>query len=139
MEFDPELMIPDETLSISQGAIMAMGWVSASDESSFSGALLKALADEYGFSLDIVVEACSRTVLSTQKNRLQYAEGILKSWHDRNVSTKEDIVKLDKDHAVESIDNSKSSKKSSGKSSLYLQFQQNTYDFDALEKELLKN
>ena len=52
MEFDPELMIPDETLSISRGAIMAMGWVSASDESSFSGALLKALADEYGFSLD---------------------------------------------------------------------------------------
>ncbi|SER58086.1 DnaD and phage-associated domain-containing protein [Butyrivibrio fibrisolvens] len=94
---------------------------------------------EYGFSLDIVVEACSRTVLSTQKNRLQYAESILKSWHDRNVSTKEDIVKLDKDHTVESIDNSKSSKKSSGKNNLYLQFQQNTYDFDALEKELLKN
>ena len=52
MEFDPELMIPDETLSISEGAIAAYGWLSANDTSSFSGALLKAVADEYGFSLD---------------------------------------------------------------------------------------
>ena len=52
MEFDPELMIPDETLSISEGAIAAYGWMSANDASSFSGALLKAVADEYGFSLD---------------------------------------------------------------------------------------
>ena len=52
MEFDPELMIPDESLSISEGAIAAYGWLSANDPSSFSGALLKAVADEYGFSLD---------------------------------------------------------------------------------------
>ena len=52
MEFDPQLMIPDESLSISQGAIIAPGWASASDTSSFSGALLKAMADEYGFSPD---------------------------------------------------------------------------------------
>lgn len=52
MEFDPELMIPDETLSISKGAIAAYGWQSSGDPSSFSGALLKAVADEYGFSLD---------------------------------------------------------------------------------------
>ncbi len=93
---------------------------------------------EYGFSLDIVVEACSRTVLSTQKNRLQYAEGILKSWHESHVATTEDISKLDKSHSDEAQESAKASKKSSNKN-LYLQFQQNTYDFDALEKELLKN
>ncbi|SHI04386.1 DnaD and phage-associated domain-containing protein [Butyrivibrio fibrisolvens DSM 3071] len=95
--------------------------------------------NEYGFSLEIVIEACSRTVLSTQKNRLQYAEGILKSWHESNVSSQEDITKLDQSHTVESSDNTKASKKTSGKNNLYLQFQQNTYDFDALEKELIKN
>lgn len=95
--------------------------------------------NDYGFSLDIVVEACSRTVLSTQKNRLQYAEGILKSWHESNVSSKEDIVRLDKDHTAEAVESSKKVQKSSGKNNLYLQFQQNTYDFDALEKELIKN
>ena len=93
---------------------------------------------EYGFSLDIVIEACSRTVLSTQKNRLQYAEGILKSWHESHVATTEDISKLDKSHSDEAQESAKASKKSSNKN-LYLQFQQNTYDFDALEKELLKN
>lgn len=52
MEFDPELMIPDDSLSISEGAIAAYGWQTSSSEASFSGALLKAVADEYGFSLD---------------------------------------------------------------------------------------
>ena len=52
MEFDPELMIPDPSLSINEGAIVVMGWQSSKDEGSFSKALLHALADEYGFSLD---------------------------------------------------------------------------------------
>ncbi|MCI1721626.1 MAG: excinuclease ABC subunit UvrA [Lachnospiraceae bacterium] len=52
MEFDPELMIPDHTLSINQGAIQVMGWQSASDPSSFTNAILVALAKEYDFSLD---------------------------------------------------------------------------------------
>ena len=52
MEFDPELMIPDQSLSINEGAIMAPGWASAVDDKSFSGSLLKAMSEEYGFSLD---------------------------------------------------------------------------------------
>lgn len=52
MEFDPDLMIPDRSLSISQGAIAAMGWQSCTDKGSFSGAILNALAKEYHFSLD---------------------------------------------------------------------------------------
>lgn len=56
MEFDEDLMIPDKSLSISQGAIVAMGWQSCSDKSSFSGALLDALAREYKFSLNTPFE-----------------------------------------------------------------------------------
>lgn len=52
MEFDAELMIPDESLSIDEGAIVVAGWQSATDEGSFTRAILKALAKEYGFSLD---------------------------------------------------------------------------------------
>ncbi|MBS1337900.1 MAG: excinuclease ABC subunit UvrA [Lachnospira sp.] len=51
MEFDAELMIPDERLSIDEGAIVVMGWQSVTDEGSFSRAIMKALADEYNFSL----------------------------------------------------------------------------------------
>ncbi len=52
MEFDERLMIPDETLSINEGAITVMGWQSCTDSGSFTNAILKALAVEYEFSLD---------------------------------------------------------------------------------------
>ena len=52
MEFDENLMIPDKSLSISQGAITVMGWQSCTDKGSFSRAILDALAREYDFSLD---------------------------------------------------------------------------------------
>ncbi len=52
MEFDERLMIPDETLSIRQGAITVMGWQSCTDSGSFTNAILQALAKEYGFDLD---------------------------------------------------------------------------------------
>lgn len=56
MEFDPDLMIPDRTLSLSEGAIQVMGWQSSSEPGSFTNALLQALAREYKFSLDTPVE-----------------------------------------------------------------------------------
>ena len=52
MEFDIDLMIPDKSLSISQGAIVVMGWQSCTDKGSFTRAILDALAKEYHFSLD---------------------------------------------------------------------------------------
>ena len=52
MEFDIDLMIPDKSLSISEGAIAVMGWQSCTDKGSFTRAILNALAEEYHFSLD---------------------------------------------------------------------------------------
>ena len=52
MEFDPDLMIPDQSLSINDGAIVVLGWQSCNDGKSYSNAILKALSAEYGFSLD---------------------------------------------------------------------------------------
>ncbi len=56
MEFDENLMIPDQSLSISQGAIVVMGWQSCSEKGSFTRAILDALAEEYHFSLDTPFE-----------------------------------------------------------------------------------
>lgn len=52
MEFDEELVIPDKSLSLNEGAIVAMGWQSSGSEGSYTHALLKALSEEYKFSLD---------------------------------------------------------------------------------------
>ena len=108
---------------------------------------------ELGFTMEIILEACDRTVLATQKNRLRYCDGILKSWHESKVITREDIARLDasftadlkqkRSKASNSIDN----KERYGESSIRLganqnrfnQFQQNTYDFAELEKRLLDN
>ena len=56
MEFDIDLMIPDPSLSISQGAITVMGWQSCTDKGSFTRAILEALCKEYHFSLDTPFE-----------------------------------------------------------------------------------
>lgn len=51
MEFDEDLMIPDKTVSIADGAITVLGWQSCTDKSSYTRAILDALAEEYDFSL----------------------------------------------------------------------------------------
>ena len=62
MEFDADLMIPDKTMSINEGAIAVMGWQSCNDGKSFSNAILRALCEEYGFDLDTPFEKYPREV-----------------------------------------------------------------------------
>ena len=52
MEFDMDLIIPDKSLSINEGAIVVPGWQSCNDQKSYANALLRALGEFYGFSLD---------------------------------------------------------------------------------------
>ncbi len=56
MEFDEDLMIPDKSLSINQGAIVAMGWQSCTDKGSYTRAVLEALCKEFHFDLDTPFE-----------------------------------------------------------------------------------
>lgn len=88
----------------------------------------------YGFSMDIIFEACERTVLATDKHRFEYAEGILSSWKQENVHHKADIRKID-----ELYQKRKNSPKPFSAANKFNQFTQNHYDFDALEQELLSN
>lgn len=89
---------------------------------------------EYGFTLDIILEACERTVLSTDKHRFEYADSILSSWHKKNIRHKADIKVLD-----DAYQGKKAAKPSYIKTSQFNQFMQTNYDFDALEKEILSN
>lgn len=93
---------------------------------------------EYDFSLDIILSACQRTVLSTDKNRFKYAEGILKSWRESNVHSASDIQKLDEQHQREPQQKKKAASKP-GYNNSFNQFTQNNYDFSELEKILISN
>lgn len=88
---------------------------------------------DYGFSADIIAEACERTVLATDKHRFEYAEGILSSWKRQNVRHKSDIVKID------SMFQQRKKTAPRQPANRFNQFTQNSYDFDVLEKELLSN
>ncbi len=114
---------------------------------------IKKWRGELGFTMEIILEACERTVLATQKYRFRYCDGILKNWHESKVATKEDIARLDanftadlkqkRSKASNSIDNKVRSGESSirlgGVQNRFNQFEQNTYDFAELEKKLLDN
>jgi len=91
---------------------------------------------DYAFSTDIIMEACERTVLATDKHRFEYAESILSSWKDQNVHHKTDIRGIDARYQQRRKGAAVPQKTSSNR---FNQFAQNQYDFDALEQELLSN
>ena len=62
MEFDVDLMIPDKSLSINQGAIVVLGWQSANDPKSFTNAILQALCKRYDFDLDTPFEEYPKNI-----------------------------------------------------------------------------
>ena len=86
----------------------------------------------YGFSLDIILEACDRTVLAVDTHRFEYADSVISNWYKSNIHHLDDIKKAD-----ESFKKSKPS--SSLTKNAFNQFEQNAYDFTKLEKEILSN
>ena len=89
---------------------------------------------EYGFSPDVILEACERTVLATDKHRFEYAESILNSWKRQGVRHKSDISRLDDAYRQ------RQKPPAPGKTAnRFNQFTQNSYDFDILEQELVSN
>lgn len=91
---------------------------------------------DYGFSTDIIIEACERTVMATDRHRFEYAESILSSWREQNVHHKSDIVKIDDMYQQRKKNTTASAKPASNR---FTQFTQNSYDFETLEQELLSN
>lgn len=92
---------------------------------------------DYGFTTDIILEACSRTVSQTGKASFQYADGILTSWYQKGVKTFSDIERLDADHRERR--EKRSARTSPVKSAnKFNNFHQRDYNFSDLERQLLK-
>lgn len=87
---------------------------------------------DYAFQLDIIIEACERTVLATDKHRFEYADGILQNWRKQNVRHKADIIALDETHK-------QNAPATMPERNRFNQFRQNAYDFNELEKDILSN
>ena len=98
---------------------------------------------EYGFSIDMITEACNRTIAVTHQPRFEYADKILQKWLANDIRQLEDVARLDQDfqkemarHASAAVKNaSRSTKNSSNKLS---NFERRSYDMDSLEEQLLK-
>ena len=97
----------------------------------------------YGFDLELVQEACSRTVLSTGQPSFQYADKILSGWKKKNVHTLEDVRLLDAEHKKRQLEKAVSRKKQpaaqSQSNNRFNNFHQRDYDFTEYEKRLLNN
>ena len=93
--------------------------------------------NDFAFTLDIIIEACNRTITTTGKTSFPYADSILKAWHEGNVHTLSDVANLDKAHQGAKTNTAKSANRARTPNK-FNNFTQRTYDFDDLEKQLLK-
>ena len=89
---------------------------------------------EWGFTNDVIFEACERTVLATDKHRFEYADSILSKWKKENVRRKADIIRMDEMYQAKRRNSQKTIS-----TNKFNQFTQNDYDFAQLERELLSN
>lgn len=97
---------------------------------------VKKWLEEYGFSLDIVLEACNRTIANTHKADFKYADTILKNWVSQDVHHMSDISRLDKAYQMEK----ESKKKTTTKpvtNNRFNNFESRSYDINSLEEQLL--
>ena len=93
---------------------------------------------DYGFSMDMIQEACSRTIMQTGQPSFQYAHKILTGWFKKGALTPEAVQALDVQHQKRSQDSSRSRTQASKSPNRFNNFQQRNYDFKELEKQLLE-
>lgn len=95
-------------------------------------------SEEYGFSADIIEEACRRTISATHQPSFEYADSILTKWHDKNIRHLEDISHLDEAHQKERSEG-RTSRKSKPTAKNLNNFERRSYDMDSLEEQLLNS
>lgn len=89
---------------------------------------------KYDFTLDLVLEACSRTMERLHKPNFEYADRILSRWADQKVHNMADVAALDREHQKK---NTRKTAAVQARTTGFTNFQQRDYDFDELEKQLL--
>ena len=99
---------------------------------------IKKWAEEFGFSPDIIEEACRRTISATHQPSFEYADKILTKWHDRNIRHLRDITSLDEEYQKEHT-SGKTSARSRNVTRNLNNFERRSYDMDSLEEQLLNS
>lgn len=98
--------------------------------------LMKKWLEKYHFSMDIIEEACTRTVMNAAKPSLNYADSILSRWNARGVKTLDDVKALDAEHVARSAASVRRKNQTSSKVGRYNNFEQRKYDYNELERQL---
>lgn len=99
--------------------------------------LIKKWTKEYGFDMELVLEACKRTMTATHQPSFEYADSILTNWHKNHVHTLNDIKALDQTYQKNKKASSSTPATDSAKRNKFNNFNQRDYDYDQLEKILL--
>lgn len=98
--------------------------------------------NSYGFDMDIILDACNRTIQTIHQPSFDYADSILTKWRKHGVHKLEDIKKLDAEYHNNKDKKSKAPQNVSANpasNNTFNDFSQRTYDYDALEKKILAN
>lgn len=102
-------------------------------------AYIRKWTDELGFSLDIIQEACSRTITATHQPSFEYTDTILKRWHQNHVQQLKDIASLDAVFQKEKASQKPASARPKTASRNMNNFERRAYDMDSLEEQLLNS
>ena len=90
----------------------------------------------YGFPIDIICEACTRTIMKIHSASFEYADSILSNWKEAGVASFEDIEKADRAHTAKGA-SSKGTRQQAKKAGAFNNFSQRKYDYAELEKDAL--
>ena len=92
---------------------------------------------EFGYDMDLIQEACRRTITATHQPSFEYTDSILTSWHKNRVHTLKDVARLDSSYNRNKKAAAASSASAPASKNKFNNFNQREYDYDQLEKMLL--
>lgn len=99
---------------------------------------IKKWTEQYGFTLDIILEACNRTINNTHKPDFKYTDSILSSWVAKEVHHLTDISRLDMAYQKEKESKKRNAPKATAINNQFNNFEGRSYDMNSLEQQLLK-
>ncbi len=94
---------------------------------------------QYDFTMELILEACRRTMDRLHKPDFKYTDRILEAWSRQKVHTLEDVEALDMEHKKKSSARKKPEARPQAQATRFTNFSQRDYDFDELEKQLLES
>ena len=126
--------------SLREAVMRALGLRTAPTD--FEAEFVQRWQQEYGFSMDVILNACRKAVAGTQSHRLEYTDGILRNWREKDIRTIGDIASEDAAHEE------KRTKRKSAKTAepepvdtrnRFNRFKAQEYDFEAIKSKLVSN